>query len=87
MKRYAFSRGDRVGGRTGIETIGAVLVTVVTLLMGCAFMFLQMVETVGQAQIAYYGSDCDPAEAVRIQAAVGNNSFPLKRLSTSHRIS
>ncbi len=49
------SRGHRVGGRTGFETIGAVLVTVVTLLIGCAFMFLQTVDTVGQAQIAYAG--------------------------------
>jgi len=49
------SRGEQVGGRTGCETIGAVLVTVVTLLAGCALMFAQRIDAPWQGWFAYCG--------------------------------
>lgn len=49
------SRGTRVGGRTGGETIGAVMVTVVTLLLGCGFMFVSVTEAPWEAMAAYGG--------------------------------
>lgn len=49
------SRGIEVGGRTGSETIGAVLVTVVTLLIGCGVMFLYMHETACWPALGYVG--------------------------------
>ena len=47
------SRGRLVGGRTGNETIGAVWVTVITLLAGCGFMFVQIGGTSREEWISY----------------------------------
>lgn len=49
------SRGRQVGGRTGRETVSAVVATVVVLLLGCAVMFTQTMITPWQGTVAYGG--------------------------------
>jgi len=49
------SKGREVGGRTGRETVNAVLVTVVTLLVGCGWMFLETTDAPQWGRGAYIG--------------------------------
>ncbi len=49
------SRGQKVGGRTSGETIGAVLIAAITLMVGCGFMFVQTVDAPWQGWGAYGG--------------------------------
>ncbi len=49
------SRGKRVGGRTGSETIGAALVAVMTMLVGSGYMFVKTAASPWEQSIAYVG--------------------------------
>lgn len=49
------SKGKEIGGRTGRETIHAVVILVVTLLLGCGWMFAVALDAPWQGSAAYLG--------------------------------